>query len=214
MEALAPWNLTGRGFILMYRFPESFIQESCFLPDEWKDAKWSGLGYVIIADYENSPVGPYHELLIIPGKAPIGGTKLGTISKIYVDSVDSMVNGMTNWGIPKEYANFEWTHENRKHTIKIGGYKPWLELVLEHGSIRIPIDTRLIPINLFQEFDSTRFRVSPTGRGTGRFSLIKEINIDPNFFPGIDDLEPMVAFYVDPFQMSFPVAKIETIIEH
>jgi len=211
MEASAPWNLTGRGFILMYRFPESFIQESCFLQDDWKELKWSGLGYVIIAEYENSPVGPYHEVLIIPGKAALDGSKLGTISKIYVDSVDSMLNGRINWGIPKEYTDFEWTQENRKHTIKIGGITPWLEMVIEHGSIPLPIDTRLIPINLFQELDNSRFKVSPTGRGTGRFSLIKEIYVDPNFFPGIDELEPIVAFYVDPFQMNFPIAKIEPI---
>lgn len=72
MDTPAPWSLSGRRFILMYRFPEAFIRESCFLPDEWKDLKWSGLGYVMLIEYQDSPVGPYCELLIIPGKARLG----------------------------------------------------------------------------------------------------------------------------------------------
>ncbi len=211
MESPAPWTLSGRGFILMYRFPETFIRESGFLPDEWKESKWSGLGYVMLVDYENSPVGPYHELLFIPGKSRFEGSKLSTISKIYVDSVDSMINGRNNWGIPKELTNFTWTREDRKHIIQIGSYEPWMEIVLEHGSLPIPVDTRLIPINLIQELDNRKFRVSPAGKGTGHFTMIKEISVNPDFFPGIDELEPIVAFYVDPFQMTFPAAKIEPI---
>jgi hypothetical protein len=179
MEAPAPWSLTGRGFILMYRFPQAFIRECCFLPDEWKTMKWSGLGYVMIVDYQDSPVGPYSELLIIPGKTRLDGTKLSTISKIYVDSAESMVNGRRNWGIPKELTDFEWTVESRKHTIKVGSFRPWFEIVLEHGSIPIPIDTRLLPIHLYQNTDSRNYRVSPTGKGTGRFSMIKSIEVDP-----------------------------------
>jgi len=211
MNAPAPWNLSGRGFILIYRFPEAFVRESCFLPEEWKELKWSGLGYVMFADYEDTPVGPYRELLIIPGKTSHGGVKLATIAKIYVDSTESMANGRQNWGIPKEFADFSWSQENREHTIRVGGSQPWLEIVMEHGSIPIPIDTRLIPMNLIQYIDDKQFRVSPKGRGTGRFTLIKGINVNPLFFPGIDELEPIVAFYVDPFQMSFPVAKIESV---
>jgi hypothetical protein len=158
-------------------------------------------------DYLESPVGPYSELLLIPGKTRLGGSKLGTISKIYVNSADSVDNGRNNWGIPKELADFNWTTEGRKHTIEVGGPEPWFEIILEHGSLPIPIDTRLIPINLYQELGITNFRVSPSGKGTGHFTLIKGIKVNPQFFPGIDDLEPLVTFYVDPFQMTFPIAR-------
>jgi hypothetical protein len=211
MDAPAPWTLNGRGFILMYRFPEAFIQKSSFLPDEWMALKWSGLGYVILFDCEDSPIGPYRELLFIPGKTTFGDAKLGTISKIYVDSIDSMINGRDNWGIPKELTEFEWKQEGRKHEIKVGNFIPWLEITLEHGSIPVPIDTRLIPIHLYQELNNQIFKVSPIGKGTGRFSMIKSINVDPLYFPKIDDLEPIVAFFVEPFQMTYPVAKIEEI---
>lgn len=208
MDTPAPWNLTGRGFILMYRFPESFIRESCFLPENWKELKWSGLGYVMLVDYQDSPVGPYRELLIIPGKARFGGSKLGTISKIYVDSETSLENGRKNWGIPKELTDFNWSQEGRQHLIQVNSASPWFEILLESGSIPFPVDTRLLPIHLYQELDGQSYRVSPYGKGTGHFTLVKGINVDPQFFPGLDALEPIVAIYVDPFRMTFPVAEI------
>lgn len=211
MNAAAPWHLTGRGFILMYRFPETFIRESCFLPEEWKESKWSGVGFIMLVDYQDSPVGPYHELLIIPGKSLLGGSKLGTISKIYVDSADSMVNGRSNWGIPKELTDFRWTQEGRQHTIQVGSINPWMEIVLEPGSVPFPVNTSFLPIHLYQELDEKIFRISPHGKGTGHFTLIKEIQVNPIFFPDIDLVEPLVAIYVDPFRLTFPLAEIEPI---
>jgi hypothetical protein len=211
MDTPAPWTLSGRGFILTYHFPAAFIRESSFLPDKWKELKWSGFGFVMLIDYEVSPVGPYHELLFIPGKTSIGESKLATISKIYVDSVSSMENGRKNWGIPKELAEFNWTQEDRRHRIQVGNGTSSLEIVLESGSIPFPVNTRLMPIHLFQELDGKKFRVSPSGKGTGHFTLIKDINVDPQFFPGLHLVEPSVAIYIEPFHMTFPVAEIEPV---
>lgn len=209
MNTPAPWSLSGRGFILMYRFPEEFVRESCFLPEEWKILKWSGIGYVMVVDYQDSPVGPYHELLVIPGKANFAGKKLRTISKIYVDSFDSMYDGRSNWGIPKELTDFKWTEKDRRHLIQIGSFSPWLEMRMETGGLRFPITTRMLPIYLYQELDGRKYRFSPIGKGTGRFSLVKDIKVDPLYFPELNLLEPLVAIYVNPFRMTFPVAQIE-----
>ncbi len=212
MDAAAPWHLTGRGFILMYRFQDSFIRENCFLPEEWKETKWSGMGYVMLVDYQDTPVGPYKELLVIPGKSRLGGSRLATISKIYVDSVDSMENGRKNWGIPKELTDFTWEQEGREHIISIGSGESWMDIVLEPGSVPFPVDTRILPIHLYQELNNKIYRVSPRGKGTGHFTLVKGINVNPNFFPDIDLVEPLVAIYVDPFRLTFPEPEIEHII--
>lgn len=209
MEALAPWNLSGRGFILAYRFPENFVRESCFLPEEWKMLKWNGLGYIMLVDYVDSPVGPYHELLIIPGEARLGGSRLRTISKIYVDSLFSMDNGRKNWGIPKELTDFSWAHNHRQHFIQVGSLVPWFEITLETRSIPFPVDTRLLPIHLYQKLDNQIFRITPSGKGTGYLTVIKDIRVDPSFFPEVNLLKPLAAIYVDPFRMTFPVAETE-----
>jgi hypothetical protein len=190
----------------MYRFPEEFIRTSSFLPDEWKDLKWSGLGYVMIVDYHDTPVGPYKELLIIPGKAHFGEYRLGTISKIYVDSIDSMNNGRANWGIPKELTDFKWNQEGKEHSIEMGSFGPWMIVTLEPGSVPFPIDTRFMPIHLYQELDGKSFRVNLKGKGTGHFSLIKDLQVDPLFFPDLNKIEPIVSIYVDPFRVTYPAA--------
>lgn len=212
MNTAAPWHLTGRGFILMYRFQHSFIRESCFLPEEWMLKKWSGMGYVMLVDYLESPVGPYKELLVIPGKSNFGGSRHGTITKIYVDSEESMNSGRSNWGIPKELTEFSWTREGKQHEIRIGGDQAWMEIVLEPGTVPFPVDTRLLPLHLYQELDGKVFKVTPLGKGTGHFTLIKGIDVNPDFFPDLDLVEPMVAIYVDPFRLTFPVPEIKPFI--
>lgn len=211
MDVPAPWSLSGKGYILMYRFPLDFIRDSCFLPDDWKENKWSGLGYVMFADYQESPVGPYREVLVIPGKSEFGGNKLSTISKIFVDSFESMDNARTNWGIPKELTEIDWSVDGKQDLIRVGIGEPWMEILLEHGSLPIPLDTRLIPLNLYQESGEHAYITKPSGRGTGRFAIIKGISVDPNYFPAIDQLEPIVAFCVDPFSLTFPAAKVHTL---
>ena len=57
-----------------------------------------GIGMVQVIQYHDSPVGPYNELLIIPGnfKVPGGeakGKRKLRISRIYVDSEVSCYNG-------------------------------------------------------------------------------------------------------------------------
>ena len=210
MATPAPWKLTGRGFILVYRFPKKFVRESCFIAGDWKHLKWSGFGYVMIVDYQDSPVGRYHEFLVIPGKARFAGARRNNISKIYVDSVDSMVNGRHNWGITKELADFTWSEKEGRHLIRIGGGTNWFEIVLEAGRISFPFDTRLLPINLFQEVEGQKFEVSPVAKGRGHFGQLKEIKVDPLYFPEVNLLRPLIVIYVNPFEMIFPVAAIES----
>jgi len=209
MNTPAPWNLTGRGFILTYRFPEEFVRESSFLPDEWKEKKWTGKGFVMLADYWTSPVGPYKELLFIPGRSHFDGERLYTISKIFVDTLDSMENGRNNWGIPKELADFQWTKEERVHNIRVGGASSWFEIELETGSIPFPVHSRFQPIHLYQEMGNKKFQVSPIAKGTGHFAMIKGIKSDALYFPDLDLVEPTVALYVDPFRMVFPEGKMQ-----
>ncbi|KAK3935832.1 hypothetical protein QBC46DRAFT_396587 [Diplogelasinospora grovesii] len=78
-----------------------------------------GLSMIQILRYTESPVGPYDELLIVPGTFvyPFGndadgtkGTKKGLkLTRIYVSQKHTCYNGRQNWNIPKHLARFEWT---------------------------------------------------------------------------------------------------------
>ncbi|KAJ7126190.1 hypothetical protein C8R44DRAFT_781303 [Mycena epipterygia] len=113
----APWNLKGRSWV----FPVSALPTTSSFPAGWctayqADALSSGgefiggLGLVQIVSYSESPVGPYDELIYVPGRWRYSnGTKAFRITQIYVSTKESTMNGRKNWNIPKQVANFDIT---------------------------------------------------------------------------------------------------------
>jgi len=72
----APWNLTGKGYILLYKFPGNFVEGKSNLPSFLKGCFAGGFGTLMLVDYSTSNAGPYGELLLIPGKFRHKGKKL------------------------------------------------------------------------------------------------------------------------------------------
>lgn len=111
-DAPAPWTLTGD---IAYLFvhgsrtaQESFNED----PDPSRSPFRGGLGGIMLVRYTNSPVGPYDELLLVPGRYQFGDTTYYRISQIYVSSLDSVINGRRNWNVPKKLAVFQWSDNN------------------------------------------------------------------------------------------------------
>ncbi|KAJ7485614.1 hypothetical protein FB451DRAFT_1554492 [Mycena latifolia] len=112
---LAPWKLKGRSWV----FPVSPLSATSSFPAGWSapyqaDTLSSGgkfiggLGIVQVVSYSESPVGPYDELVYVPGRWKYSdGTKAWRITQIYVSSKDSTLNGRKNWNIPKHVANID-----------------------------------------------------------------------------------------------------------
>jgi hypothetical protein len=202
-----PWDLQGRGFMLFYRFDPSFIFEQTSLPARYHNTLTSNYGVVMLVDYTHSPVGPYKELLLIPGKFNLGGKERYYISKIFVDSKKSMISGRHNWGIPKELASFEWDQSGSHTLVRLTkSAKTIFSIILTAGMIPVPVNTRLLPIQLYQEYNNQGFFVAPKASGTGRKGKIVEGTSDERFFPDIFSAEPWLVVKVDPFNMHFPNA--------
>lgn len=203
LQAPPPWNLRGEGIILIFKFKKEWVEEHGQLPDNLKGKFKGGLGYVMLVDYEKSPVGPYHELLIIPGK--FRKTNWQAITKIYVDSEASTLNGRTNWGIPKETLPFHWKKEPGKDTIEIrSGEKVVFSTEITHGGITFPVSTAFLPIRLCQTFQKVKYFTKPHGSGWGKLAKIQKLNLDPDFFPDIRGMKPLMAVKVSPFYIKFP----------
>jgi len=169
-----------------------------------------GFGTVMLVDYESSTAGPYSELLFSPGKFSFNGKKYNSITKIYVSSMESVVNGRENWGIPKELADFTFTDlggRRRRITVEKNG-ETVVDMVVSKGGPGFPVSTALLPLPLCQKLDGrfyfTRFR----GKGKGRFSRIESIIVNPDRFPEIEDDDPLVGIGVEDFTIEFPVARI------
>lgn len=203
LKSPPPWKLSGEGIILIFRFKKEWVDVNGMLPKNLKGKFKGGLGYVMLVNYEKSPVGPYHELLIIPGK--FRKSKKQAITKIYVDSEASTQNGRNNWGIPKETLPFSWIKENGKDTIKIkSGEKVIFSTEITSGGIPFPVTTSLMPINLCQTWNKVNYHTKPNGSGWGKLAKIRSLELDPDFFPDIRQIKPLIAIKVNPFHIKFP----------
>ncbi|KAF2006776.1 hypothetical protein P154DRAFT_422340 [Amniculicola lignicola CBS 123094] len=77
-----------------------------------------GLGIIMVVRYTSTPVGPYDEIIVLPGnfsipKTPSAPLKLPKkalrITRIYVSQRTTCYNGRVNWNIPKHLARFSFS---------------------------------------------------------------------------------------------------------
>lgn len=203
LKSPAPWKLKGEGILLIYKFKKEWVENSAQLPKHLKGKFKGGLGYIMLVNYEKSPVGPYHELLFIPGK--FRKTKKQAITKIYVDSEASTQNGRNNWGIPKEKLPFSWKKEGNTDFIEIkSGNQVIFSTEISHGGISFPVTTSLLPIDLCQTWNSVKYYTKPSGSGWGKLAKVKKLEVNPDFFPDTSGIKPLLAIKVDPFNIHFP----------
>ena len=198
-----PWTLKGEGIILLFHFKKSWVTQGANLPEYLRGKFKGGLGYVMLVDYQESPVGPYRELLFIPGK--FGEEKLQTITTIFVDSEASTIHGRANWSIPKQTADFHWQKEKRLDQVEVSlnGKKVFRASIRTSG-ISFPMNTALLPIRLRQELDDQVLFTQPQGKGWGKLARIQDLEVDPQLFPDIRGIKPLLALKVSPFTLTFP----------
>lgn len=198
-----PWNLKGTGIILIYKFSKNWAENQGLLPRFLKDNFKGGLGYLMLVNYTESPVGPYKELLLIPGKFTPKNKQ--SISKIYVSSESSTINGRANWGIPKDTLPFTWHTVEGVEKIQMHSEgKVVFECEVRSGGIPFPVSTALLPIDLYQKWEDQDFFTKPTGKGWGKLAKVKIKQSNPRFFPDMMQVKPLLAVKVDPFYINFP----------
>ncbi|KAL0932303.1 uncharacterized protein CTRU02_213256 [Colletotrichum truncatum] len=133
--APAPWTLKGTVYSVTLVPLSDDLPTKAFPPLERKhasatDGEYLGiLGMIQIIRYTESPVGPYDELLIVPGFFKYNYTdaagvfeekKNVRVSRIYVSQKYTCWNGRTNWNIPKHLARFDWTENGKgETTVKV-----------------------------------------------------------------------------------------------
>lgn len=205
----APWDLNGYGYIFIYKFKKDFVNSNANIPDFLKGKFCGGFGAVMLVNYKSSNVGPYGELLFIPGKFKFNNKKLDTISKIYVSSYESVICGRENWGIPKEKADFEFIkkEDSVDEVIVSVDNKKVVEAKLKSRKLSFPVSTKLLPFPLIQEYKGKYLYTNFYGKGKGRLVKIESIKVDKTYFPDISNIKPIAVIKVDPFDITFPLAK-------
>ncbi|MCG8421316.1 MAG: acetoacetate decarboxylase family protein [Proteobacteria bacterium] len=209
----SPWTLHGDGYIIITRSSDSVNLEDADIPANLVDSYENPFNVMMMVDYKDSPAGPYRELLYIPGTFLFqDGERHASITKIFVDSRDSLVNGRLNWGIPKEMADFEISKNGRTESFTISSQGKTFanfSMTTLFGP-KIPIGTKLVPEGfrtLGQVLDGTTFIYALAGRGFKQLALFQPEEFDSTVFPDMTARSVIAAVKISDFELVFPVAE-------
>jgi hypothetical protein len=204
----APWELTGHGYVFLFRFPKAFILEHGFIPPELKDRYRGGFGAVMLVDYHSSPVGAYHEALFIPGLFDFGNKRKYSITKIYVSTIDSVINGQENWGIPKELADFDVQPygNNLERFRMLTDGQIIIDALIETLPQKMPVNTQWLPFRpgLIQTWADKQYLTTPYAKGKVSLASLQSVYVDPAHFPDFGYQRPLTSVHATDIVMTFP----------
>lgn len=208
IDAPAPWELRSRSYVLALRREQD---EPYATRPELLDARPWPLAYVMFVDYSASPVGPYFELLFIPGSFRFGSRRLPSITKIYVSSQASVDNGRRNWAIPKQLASFSVRYdvEGVDHMVMQVDDKPAVELALRPSVPRLPFTTALMPRRfrtLGQTLDGHTAIVAPSARALVQPAKVVRAWSDASYFPVLSPKRVAACSMLSRVRLTFPEA--------
>lgn len=213
--APAPWDLSGQGYLLALWMPQDVLDHGSFILPQTPRAGRGRIAFAMFVDYANSDVGPYRELLYIPGKLRFGKDDARlSISRIFVSSQASVVNGRLNWGIPKDRCDFGVQYGGaRDHVALLGDDgRSFAEMEFEAFGPRLPAPMQWTPRSwrtLSQLLDGRRYTYVPEAGGHFRFARVRYWRFDAALFPDLARGRVLAAMKITDFRMCFPVASVE-----
>lgn len=206
-----PWTLRGNGYLVITKSTTADNLADAAIPEALADSYVNDINIMMLVDYQESPVGPYGELLYMPGNFRFAdGRRHFSITKIFVDSQQSLIDGRRNWGIPKELAGFDISDEDGDTWVTVGDADGvFAEMRFTPFGPYFPVNTFWIaPIfrTLGQVLDDTTFVFTLAGEGRARFAHFDPIFFDPARFPDMQTRKVIAAVRVENFTLTFPVA--------
>ncbi|QSS61244.1 hypothetical protein I7I51_03416 [Histoplasma capsulatum] len=137
--------------------------QSSFADPEVSGQFKGGACMVMIVRYLDTPVGPYDEILWVPGWFEVPPKKASNprVTRIYVSRKESIYNGRKNWNIPKHLANFKFTPSETPSTMPYSSVEislpsnpdqPFVALQFSPltlvSKLSFPVHTSYVPVNL------------------------------------------------------------------
>jgi hypothetical protein len=210
----APWHLQGDGYVLPCKFSRAFVEAHAFVPPPLAGKFHGGMGVVMLIDYQHSDVGPYRELLFIPGRFRYRGKLCYSVTKIYVSTRASLVNGRENWGIPKQLAEFEFEKESggieRVRVSQEG--RVFARFSLRTSGWGLPVTSAPVPrawYTLLQFHENRAFYTAPTLRARLKRARLLEADVEAAYFPDFTQGRSWGACQLVGFETTFPPARVE-----
>lgn len=205
----APWRLTGEGYVMLFKFPREYLIDNGFLNGIAPEKFIGGLSCIIFANYFSSPVGPYQELLFLPGKVICGHKKGYTITKAYVSSEASQINGRQNWAIPKETATFnvEKVNQENEHIRVSRDQRLVLDVSIKASGLSWPLHSGFLPSTIIQFSENYCYQTHLKGEGLGQLAQNLKVDVNPDFFPHFAFYKHVLIMRIKKFKLRLPITK-------
>jgi hypothetical protein len=210
-----PWRLRGSGYVFVFTFEPWFLRNGGFLPPELVGPHFEGmLGVMMLLDYVRSPVGSYRELLFAVGRNLRWRHHLFSITRIYVSTAASAVNGWENWAIPKRTAEFESVKrpDGAERVIVQNDRLADVELTVAPArGLLLPAAALLAPPSLrtiTQFRDGQAWETRMSGWGVLRPARLLDFRAMPKAFPDVNQGKMVAGFRVEGFRLRFPAPRV------
>jgi uncharacterized protein YqjF (DUF2071 family) len=211
--APAPWQLQASAYVLAVRMPEDVLDTASFVPPSLAGKRLGHTAYVLFVDYRTANCGPYRELLVAPAVYDFGEGHYPTITRIYVSTYDSVVNGRINWGLPKDRADFSVERGgDNVDTVKVERDGRMIaNMRFKPFGLTFPVTSALLPAGLrtlMQYWKGKSYRFTLSAKGNLRMAKLVDWTFDPAMFPDLARGKVLMAGYFPNFDMTFPVATV------
>ena len=215
MDAPAPWTLRGHAYVAALALPEAIRRDQGGTAGVLGPAS-GRLGVVMFVEYQRSEVGPYRELLFMPGPCRFpDGRRRWSIGRIYVSSEDSAVNGNRNWGLDKRVASFQVEPGRRGERVTVRDQdREIARLTLARRGPALPVLGPWLPERwrrLGQVRDNRQFIFAPSVRGRLGLAGLGDAWGNGEDFPQLQHGRGRGALYLPDFRLDFPQADIQTL---
>lgn len=207
-----PWELSGHGWVIMFRGEDLVRNQPGLVPAALRARYRAGFGAAVLVRYEDSPVGPYDELMLVPGQFAFGEAHHPSITTSYVSTRASALHGQRNWGIPKQLAEFEVTRPAKRaerFVVRWGGQQV-IDVSLRRGWWRVPVSSSLVPEafrTLAHAWDGRILLTDVAAKGWVCRAELEHIECEAELFPDVAPLELAGVVAVPTFHMTFPPAR-------
>lgn len=94
-------------------------------------------------------------------------------------------------------------------TVSVDG-QAILQAETQALSFAMPFNSRWLPIRpaLWQHWEQTTYVTRPYGSGLIRLARIQDMHIDPNYFPDVSGIRPLLVAHADAFDLTFPEPEV------
>jgi hypothetical protein len=208
-RADAPWLVRGDAYILL-----TTSEREVNVADAGIDSALEGIynnlfNAMVVADYRESPIGPFRELLYIPGRFRFGfDDEPMSITRGYANSEAGLWNRRAHWGVPAQFAEITRQPLPTQGDHFAVGATSFASFSFEVFGPDQPLNGKVIPRafrSIGQRCDDVTLLYTFAITGTMRAARFIPHAFDSSMFPDMAKREFVACIKICDFLAEFPL---------